>query len=148
MILSKKFALIGTSIVILALLIVVLFGSINNLFAGSNYSQQQIAVRDLAVQSFNINKDKVKTLFADDVFDDKIAKENTQIRGKLGAALNELSNEKIFVIGDHRPVFFLEGNNKASIAIKHADGTISLTDFDISKDKPVKIDHKVKEVKQ
>jgi hypothetical protein len=63
-------------------------------------------------------------------------------------ALSMLTEEKIFNIGDFIPVYFLEGNKKVSIAIEHADGTISIDEFDISKEKPFRTDHKVKEAKQ
>ncbi|GAB4272709.1 MAG: hypothetical protein Kow00111_26500 [Thermincola ferriacetica] len=43
-------------------------------------------------------------------------------------------------------MIFLKGKNQVFIGIKHPDNTISLTEFDISKEKPVKGNKKIKEV--
>ncbi len=113
--------------------------SINN--KSSKLIEVETTVKDLAIKAFNINTNNVKVLYGSDVFNDKIATESADIKGKLATALVMLTDDKTFVAGDKIPIYFLEGNNIASIAIKHADGTISLTKFDISKEEPVKIDH-------
>src|SRR5665648_104506 len=136
---KKIFTLLG-----LTLLAVLLVVNVNRAYSDSKYSEKQIAVQDLAIKTFNIDTNKVKPLFSSDIFDDKIAKENSDIRHKSAAALVMLTDEGIFEIGDFRPMYFLEGNDKVSIAIKHADGSISLDEFDISGKEPIKIDHKVK----
>ncbi|AFM00958.1 MULTISPECIES: hypothetical protein [Desulfitobacterium] len=150
---SKKLSLTGVFMVI-AFAIVLLFGSLNYLSADSDYTELEASHMDLAVKSFGIETDKVKALYAGDVFKDnnkgtvfstdKVTEDQSK-RVRCAAALSELRKAKLFNIGDYRPVFFL-GEDKVSIAIKHGDGTISLTDVDISKDRPVIIDHKVKEV--
>jgi len=114
---------------------------------GSKLIEVETNVKDLAIETFDINTNNVKVLYDSDVFNDKIAKESADVRSKLLIALGILTDNKTFVPGDKIPIYFLEGNNIASIAIKHADGTISLTKFDISKKEPVKIDHIVKEAK-
>jgi len=140
---KKIFTLLG-----LTLLAVLLVVNVNRAYSDSKYSEKQIAVQDLAIKTFNIDTNKVKPLFSSDIFDDKIAKENSDIRHKSAAALVMLTDEGIFEIGDFRPMYFLEGNDKVSIAIKHADGSISLDEFDISGKEPIKIDQIVKEIKQ
>lgn len=149
---SKKLSLTGVFMVI-AFAIVLLFGSHNYLSADSDYTELEASHMDLAVRSFGIETDKVKALYAGDVFNnnkgtvfstDKVTEDQSK-RVRCAAALSELRKAKLFNIGDYRPVFFL-GEDKVSIAIKHGDGTISLTNVDISKDIPVIIEHKVKEV--
>lgn len=148
---KKIFKFLAISAGILSLL-AVLFVNVNRAYSDSKYSEKQIAVQDLAIKTFNIDTNKVKPLFSSDIFDDKIAKENSDIssdiRHKSAAALVMLTDEGIFEIGDFRPMYFLEGNDKVSIAIKHADGSISLDEFDISGKEPIKIDQIVKEIKQ
>ena len=137
---------------VLSLLAVLLIGNVSSAFSdsvtgkNSKYSEEEYAFRDLAIKTFDIDTNKVKPLFSRDVFDKNIAEESSDIRHKSAAALVMLTDEGIFKIGDFRPMYFLEGNDKVSIAIKHADGSISLDEFDISKEKTIKIDHKVKEV--
>ncbi len=149
---SKKLSLTGIFIVI-AFTIALLFGSFNYLSSDSDYTELEALHMDLAVKSFGIDTDKVKPLYADDIFTnnkgtvfstDKVTEERSK-KIKCVAALSELTDAKLFNIGDYRPVFFL-GEDKVSIAIKHGDGTISLTEVDISKDRPVIIDHQVKEL--
>lgn len=149
---SKKLSLTGIFIVI-AFAIVLLFDSLNHLSTDSDYAELEASHMDLAVKSFGIDTDKLKPLYADDIFTnskgtvfstDKVTEEKLR-NGKCAAALSELKKENLFNIGDYRPVYFL-GEDKVSIAIKHGDGTISLTEVDISKDRPVIIDHQVKEL--
>lgn len=149
---KKKNFLIGIGgVLTLAIAILVVINSIALSDSIVKKSSKQIevetAVKDLAIKTFNIDTNNVKVLYDSDVFNDKIATESADVRGILSTALVMLTDDKTFVPGDKIPIYFLEGNNIASIAIKHADGTISLTKFDISKEEPVKIDHIVKEAK-
>ncbi|EHQ90130.1 hypothetical protein [Desulfosporosinus youngiae] len=150
--LNKRKAFIGIS-AILTLIIVILIGNVSSVFSdqiigkSSRYTEKEYAIKDSAIKTFSLDTGKVKALFDKDVFDNNIATESVEVRGKLANALAMLTDDNIFVVGDLTPIYFIEGNNVASIAIQHADGTISLTKFDISKEKPVKIDHKVKGAK-
>lgn len=149
---KKKNFLIGIGgVLTLAIAILVVINSIALSDSIVKKSSKQIevetAVKDLAIKTFNIDTNNVKVLYDSDVFNDKIATESADVRGILSTALVMLTDDKTFVPGDKIPIYFLGGNNIASIAIKHADGTISLTKFDISKEEPVKIDHIVKEAK-
>ena len=141
---KKIFKCLAISAGILSLLAVLLVVNVNRAYSDSKYSEKQIAVQDLAIKTFDIDTTKVKPLFSSDIFDDKIAKENSDIRGKSAMALVMLTKEGVLKPGDLRPTYFLEGKNKVSIAIKHSDGSISLDEFDISGNEPIKIDHKVK----
>lgn len=151
---KKIFAGLGISAGILTLSAVLLVGNVSSAFSdtitgkSSKYLEKEYTVKDSAIKTFAIDTNKEKPLFSRDVFDNDIATENSDIRAKMSAALVMLTQENIFKVGDFKPMYFLEGNDKVSITIEHADGTISLDKFDISKEKPVKIDHKVKEAKQ
>ncbi|WP_434510001.1 hypothetical protein [Desulfitobacterium sp. AusDCA] len=106
-------------------------------------------VSDLAIKTFDIDTNKYKPLFSDD-----LKEENTNvtsdIKTKVIAAKVMLSMEKGIKIGDKLPVYFY-GENEVLIAVEHADGTMSLTKYDVSKDvskqKPIKTDHIVKKAK-
>ncbi len=144
---KKIFKWLAISAGVLSLLAVLLVVNVNRAYSDSKYSEKQLAVRDLAIKTFDIDTNKVKPLFSGDIFDDKIAKESSDIRGKSAMALVMLTEEGVFKPGDLKPTYFLEGKNEVSIAIKHSDGSISLDKFDISGNEPVKTDHKVKGAK-
>lgn len=143
---KKIFKWLAISAGVLSLLAVLVVVNINRAYSDSKNSEKQLAVQALAIKTFDIDTNKVKPLFSSDIFDDKIATENSDIRGKSAMALVMLTKEGVFKPGDLKPTYFLEGTNKVSIAIKHSDGSISLDKFDISGNEPVKIDHKVKGV--
>ncbi|WP_148228126.1 hypothetical protein [Syntrophobotulus glycolicus] len=113
----------------------------------SKFIEVETTLKDLAIKTFDININNVKVLYHRDVFNDKVTKESADLRSRLSSALAMLTDDKIFVPGDKIPIYFLEGSNMASIAIKHVDWTVSLTKFDISETEPVKINHIVKEAK-
>ncbi|MEA4996277.1 MAG: hypothetical protein VB079_07275, partial [Petrimonas sp.] len=66
------------------------------------------------------------------------------IKTKVMVAKTMLNMEKVIKVGDRLPVYFY-GENEVLIAVEHADGTMSLTKYDESKDvskqKPIKTDH-------
>lgn len=142
-----KFLTITGGVLALAIALLVTFNT-TSVFSdeivkkGSKQVEVETNVKDRAIKTFDINTKNVKILHNSDVFNDKIATESADLRSKLLIAIAMLTDDKTFVPGDKIPIYFLEGNNKASIAIEHADGTISLTKFDISKEEPVKIDHR------
>ncbi|HZK12338.1 MAG TPA: hypothetical protein VFD10_08375 [Atribacterota bacterium] len=151
---KKIFTWLGIGAGILTLSTVLLVGDVSSAFSdsitgkSSKYTEKEYAIKDLAIKTFNLETNKVKPLFTKDIFDEAIAKESSDTRMKTIEALSMLTKEKIFNIGDSIPVYFLEENNIISIAIEHADGTISIDKFDISGKKPVRTDHKSKGVKQ
>jgi hypothetical protein len=106
-------------------------------------------VSDLAIKTFDIDTNKYKPLFSND-----LEKENTSvtedIKTKVSAAEFTLGTSRMLKIGDKFPAYFF-GENEVLIAIKHADGTMSLLKYDVSKDlskqDPIQTDHIVKEVK-
>ncbi len=106
-------------------------------------------VSDLAIKTFDIYTNKYKPLFSND-----LEKENTSvtedIKTKVSAAEFTLGTSRMLKIGDKFPAYFF-GENEVLIAIKHADGTMSLLKYDVSKDlskqDPIQTDHIVKEVK-
>lgn len=106
-------------------------------------------VSDLAIKTFDVDTNKYKPLFSNDL-DEESTKVTSDIKTKVIAAKVMLNMEKVIKIGDKTPVYFC-GENEVLIAVEHADGTMSLTEYDVSKDvskqKPIKTGHKVKEVK-
>lgn len=113
----------------------------------SEYINVETDVKDSAIKTFDININNEKVIRNSELFNDKLETVSADLRSKLITALTMLTDDKTFVPGDKVPVYFLEGN-KVSIAIEHADGTISLTKIDISKTEPVKIDSITRGVKK
>lgn len=144
---KKVFKWLALSVGVLSLLALLLVGNVSNASSDSKYSEGQLELRDEAIKTFDIDTSKVKPLLSRDIFDDTIAEESSEIRTKSAAALAMLTKEGLFKPGDFRPVYFLEGEDKVSIAIKHSDGSISLDEFDISGKEPIKTNRKVKEAK-
>jgi len=148
---KRKFLTITGGVSALAIALLVTFNT--SVFSdeivkkGSKQVEVETNVKNIAIKTFDINTKNEKVLYNSDVFNDKIATESADIRSKLLIAIGMLTDDKTLVPGDKIPVYFLNGNNKVSIAIAHADGTISLTKFDISKNEPVKIDHIIREAK-
>lgn len=145
------FLKVGTGV--LTLSAVLLIGNVNSAFSesitgkSSKYLVKEYTVQESVIKTFDLDTNKLKPYFSRDIFDNDIATLNSDVRGKIADALAILTKENVFRVGDFKPMYFLEGNDKVSIAIKHSDGTISITEFDISKDKPIKSNHKVKEAK-
>ncbi len=102
-------------------------------------------VSDLAIKTFDIDTNKYKPVFSAD-----LEKESTNvtedIKTKVTAARVTLGMGDFLKIGDRMPVNFF-GGNEVLLAIKHADGTISLIKYDVSKQDPIKTDQIDKEVK-
>ncbi|MDQ7095891.1 hypothetical protein REC12_20050 [Desulfosporosinus sp. PR] len=139
---KKLFAGVGILAGVVILSLTLMNG---NAYSNNKYSEKEYTVRDSAIKNFDLDTQKAQVLFAEDIFDNTKTEIN-DTKSKLAVATFMLNDEKISVVGDYLPVYFLEGN-KVSIAIKHANGTVSLTQFDISKEKPVQIGHIVKEAK-
>ena len=87
----------------------------------------------------------MKSYFMNDIFDKNISKLSSDTNKKVLSAILILSKDN--KIGDFKPIIFLKGNDKLLIGIKHQDNTISLTEFDISKDTPVIVKTQTKEGK-
>lgn len=141
MVLNKRLILVMIGILILVV------GATSIGFAKSKYSTGEYKVQKQVIDAFSLTDNDIKPLFMRDVYDDSIAKESTELRGKIATAIDILLDSKELKEGDFKPMIFLKGSNKLFIGIKHPDNTISLTEFDISKDKPIKGDKQVKEVK-
>jgi len=147
---KKMFAILG----VMALLLV---GIANFSFGDSKYLDKEYRVQKQVIDTFalevndskdnNLKGDDLKPLFMRDIYDKEIAKVDHETRMKVAMAINVLNEEKELAYGDFLPMIFLKGNNKLLIGIKHSDNTITLSEFDISKEKPVKLDKQVKEVK-
>lgn len=106
-------------------------------------------VSDLAIKTFDIDTNKYKPFFSE-YFNEESTNVTSDIKTKVMAAKAMLNMENVIKIGDNIPTYFY-GENEVLIAVKHADGTISLIKYDVSKDvskqMPIKIGHIVKEVK-
>lgn len=124
----------------------VLVGNINHVYSAIIHSDQQIAIKDLAVKNFNIDTTKVKELYRSDLRDDSNIM-SKEIKNKAVFAYTELIKNGGVKVGDYTPIYFLEGNT-VSIAVKHADGSMTMTKFDISGNgEPTEINEYSKEAK-
>ena len=145
---KRKFTVLGIGLGILTLSVGLLIGSSGIAVSGSNYLEKELTVQKSVINTFDLNTKDLKPLLLRDVFDDNIAMETPEIRGKIASAISMLQKDNELAIGDFKPMIFLKGNDKVLIGIKHLDETITLTEFDISKEKPVKGEKQVKEVRK
>ncbi|WP_415534041.1 hypothetical protein [Dehalobacter sp. 4CP] len=141
---KKTFSWVAISlgVVFLAVLLIV---NVNKAYSDSNASQEELAFKDKAVEIMNIDTNKAKPAYVRDVYDDSSSELSSDIKNKCAVALKSLAIDGTHKIGDFMPVFFIEGNDKVSIAIKHDDGTLTLDEFDISEKNPIKTNQIVKE---
>lgn len=155
---SKKPVIIAG---ILSLLIVLFVGSISyaktiqhsqlemDKEVKANVLEVEQTVSDLAIKTFDVDTNKYKPFFSE-YFNEESTNVTSDIKTKVLAAKNALNMEKYIKIGDNIPTYFY-GENEVLIAVKHADGTISLIKYDVSKDvskqMPIKTGHIVKVVK-
>ncbi|MFZ5595706.1 MAG: hypothetical protein ACOY31_01680 [Bacillota bacterium] len=128
-------------------LIILLFGIIKVGIGGNKYLDEEYRVQETVINTFDLRDDNLKPLFMRDIFDDQMAKESPDIRGKVVDAIEQLTENNEMVKGDFKPIIFLKGNDKVLIGIKHQDNTITLHEFDITGEKPVKVDKQQKEAK-
>lgn len=133
-------------LVVLGVLILIV-GIASMGFADSKYLDEEFIVQKQVIDTFSFKDANLKPLFMRDVYDDSIAKENTDTRRKIVIAIDMLLADKELKEGDFKPMIFLKGSNELLIAVKHPDNTITLTEFDISKEKPIKGDKLLREVK-
>lgn len=115
-------------------------------FSTSKNSENEYLVQQSVINTFNINTKDYKPLFTQDVFDNNIATESSEIRGKIAHAISMITQDGDLKEGDFKPMIFLNGNEEVLIGIRHPDKTITLVEFDISKEKPVKGEKQVKSV--
>jgi len=159
---KKIFSRLAISAGVLSLLATVLLvGNINNAKA-TKLSESAMengvktfnlkvekTVSDLAIKTFDIDTNKYKPLFWDDL-EEESTSVTPDIKNKVVAADVMLSMDKIIKKGDKIPAYFF-GENEVLIAIEHGDKTISLLKYDVSKDvskqNPIKTNNIVKEVK-
>ena len=115
-------------------------------FSTSNYPEKEYLVQQSVINTFDINTKDYKALFTQDVFDNNIATESSEIRGKIAHAISIITQDGDLKEGDFKPMIFLKGNNEVLIGIRHPDKTITLVEFDISTEKPVKGEKQVKTI--
>ncbi|GAB6173862.1 hypothetical protein JCM15765_33400 [Paradesulfitobacterium aromaticivorans] len=137
-----------TGLSIATLSVALLIGYSNVALSDSKYSETEYADQKRVINTFDLNTKDYKPLSIREVYDNNIATESSEIRGKIAYAIHILTQDEDLKVGDSKPTIFLEGNDKVSIGIKHPDGTITLTQFDISKEKPEKIAKRIKEAKK
>jgi len=138
---KKLFIIIGTMILLVGLLI----GISSVVVSKGPYSDREIEIQKSVIDTFDLRGQDLKPLFMEDIYDDKIAKESPEIRAKVAEAVYLLKKDNELKEGDFIPMIFLKGNDKVLIGVKHPDNTITLSEFDISKESPVKINKQVKE---
>ncbi|MDO0824943.1 hypothetical protein [Desulfosporosinus nitroreducens] len=124
-----------------------IFAISNYAFSNSPYLEKEFIVQKSVLNTFDLNEDEMSSYFMSDIFDKKLQKLSSNVNQKVLSAYSMLTNDDEIKIGDFKPMFFLKGNDTLLIGIKHEDGTISLTEFDISKEKPVKVKTQTKEGK-
>ncbi|MHB8077298.1 hypothetical protein, partial [Desulfosporosinus fructosivorans] len=107
----------------------------------SLYLDKEYTVQKQAINTFDLDTINLKSYFMRDIFDDNIATLSSDIRMKIVRAMD-------IKVGDFKPMIFLEGDSTVYIVVKHKDNTMTLNEFDISKETPVKIDQIVKKIKQ
>jgi hypothetical protein len=154
---KKMFKRLAISAGVLSLLTVLLVGNVINATATRTKSaiekegkafefKGEKMVSDLAIKTYDIDTNKYKPLFSKDL-EEESTSVTEDIKNKVTAAeVTLVMDDKMLKIGDKFPAYFF-GGNEVLIAIKHADGTMSLLKYDVSKQKPIKTDHVVKEVK-
>lgn len=140
---KKIFMILG----IMTLLVGLFVGISGIAFSRSPYSDTELKIQKSVVDTFNLEGQDYKSLFMEDVYNDKIAKESPETRIKIAEAIYQLKKDNELIEGDYIPMVFLKGNEKVLIGVKHPDNTITLTEFDITKEKPVKGNKQVKEAK-
>ncbi|MCB8817698.1 hypothetical protein [Desulfosporosinus shakirovi] len=122
------------------------FAFSNPAISDSYYLDEEFRVQKSVADTFDLNsKKEMKSYFMNDIFDKNISKLSSDINKKVLSAILLLSKDN--KIGDFKPIIYLEGNDKLLIAIKHEDKTITLTEFDISKDAPIIVKTQTKEGK-
>jgi len=139
---KKTKVLISIGVIALSVALFIGYSS----FASSNYPTKEYSVQQSVINTFDISTKDYKPLFTRDVFDNGIATEPSEIRGKIANAISILTDDGDLKVGDFQPMIFLKGNDEVLIGIKHPDETITLVEFDISKEKPVKGEKQVKAI--
>lgn len=146
----KKMILICIGIITLS---IALFAGYSTFSSSNNpeklqksLAEKENLVQKSVINTFDINTKEYKALFNREIFDNNIATESSEIRGKIAHAIVILTNDGDLKKGDFQPMIFLKGNNEVLIGIKHPDETITLVNFDISKENPVKGAKQVKAI--
>lgn len=124
-----------------------LLGYYSTAFSSSNFSERETAVQKSVINTFDLNTEGYKLLSTKDIYNQDSTAESSEVRLKIASAIEMLAQSNELKIGDFKPMTFLKGN-KLLIGIKHPDKTITLTEFDISKEKPVIVNKSVKEGKK
>jgi len=115
-------------------------------FSSSDHSEKELMIQKSVVDTFKLNAEGYKPLFTKDIYDPD-SEEPSEIRLKVASAIDMLTKSNDLKVGDYKPMTFIKGN-KVLIGIMHSDDTITLTEFDISKEKPAVVDKQNKEVKK
>ncbi len=134
----------------IAVLLILTYTAFN--FGGSGNLDVEYEVKNQIIEAFSLdvvdstysNPNALKPLFMRDVYDNEIAEENPDVRVRIAKAIDILFNDGEILKGDYKPIVFLEGNSRVFIGIKHSDNTMTLAEFDISTDAPIKLSNKVK----
>jgi len=142
---SKLLTVLGVMVLLLVVVVSISFGDSKYLDAEYEVQKQVIDTFDLKVN--DLKSKNLRPLFMRDIYDDEIAKEDHETRIKVAMAISTLMQDKEIAEGDFKPMIFLDNNNKALIAVKHSDNSITLNEFDISNKEPVKVSKQIKEIK-
>lgn len=110
------------------------------------HQEQEIDVETSIRNTFDLDESKeIKAYAMDDIWGKNLKELSSEANKRIISAYALLIKDNEVKTGDRKALFFLKGDDTLLIGIKHGDGTISLTEFDISTDKPAKIKTQTKE---
>lgn len=115
-------------------------------YGKSDFSKKELEIQQSIVTTFDLTNEKLEPISFENIYSEETSKEEPKYRHKIVNAIDALSDENVLNVGDSKPIVFKKGNN-VLIGIKHPNNKITLTEFDLSKDKAVKVLQQDKEVK-
>lgn len=140
-----KFSLVAIVLSLGLLTGLLIYAISDDVFSGGlQYQEKEINVEASIRKTFALNDSKdIKSYSMDEVFGKKVKELSSEVHKRIISAYTMLDNE--VKTGDFKAFFFLKGEDRLLIGIKHGDGTISLAEFDISTDQPVRIKTQTKQ---
>lgn len=110
------------------------------------HQEQEIDVEMSIRNTFDLDESKeIKAYSMDNIWSKNVKGLSNEANERILSAYAMLIKDDEIKTGDRKALFFLKGDDTLLIGIKHGDGTVSLTEFDISTDKPAKIKTQTKE---
>lgn len=144
---KRKFSLISIALSLGLLAGISIYTISKYAFSDSSlHQEQEIDVETSILKTFDLDESKeIKAYSMDDIWGKNVKELSSEANERILSAYAMLIKDNEVKTGDRKALFFLKGDATLLIGIKHGDGTISLTEFDISTDKPAKIKTQTKE---